>query len=78
MSTLIKVFPATHHSTFFLKSGYMNEKRVIDLMHRLDHYICGRLNQQEIDKLWIEFLREPEWFKIFETDIQLRWLLNTN
>ena len=56
----------------------MNEKRVIDLMHRLDHYICGRLNQQEIDELWIEFLIEPEWFKILETDIQLRWLLNTN
>ena len=51
---------------------YMNEKRIIDMMQRIDLYIRGKLNQQEIDELWIEFLKEPEWYKIFETDLHIR------
>ena len=50
----------------------MNEKRIIGMMQRIDSYIRGRLNQQEIDELWMEFLKEPEWYKFFETEVHLR------
>ena len=53
----------------------MNETRIIDMMRRIDSYIHGRLNQQEIDELWMEFLKELEWYKIFETDLHLRSLI---
>jgi len=53
----------------------MNETRIIDIMQRIDSYIRGRLNQQEIDELWMEFLKEPEWYRVFETDLNLRGLI---
>ena len=56
-------------------TNYMNETRIIDMMQRIDSYIRGRLNQQEIDELWIEFLKEPEWYRIFETDLHIRSLI---
>ena len=52
----------------------MNEKRIIDMMQRIEKYILGKLTQKEIDELWIEFLKEPEWLKIAETEINLRAL----
>jgi len=56
----------------------MNETRIIDMMQRIDSYIRGRLNQQEIDQLWIEFLKEPDWYSKFETDLHLRSLIRKN
>jgi len=53
----------------------MNEKRIIDMMQRIEKYILGKLTQKEIDELWIEFLIEPEWYSIFETDLHLRSLI---
>ena len=52
----------------------MNEKRIIDMMQRIEKYILGKLTQKEIDQLWIEFLKDPEWLKITETEINLRAL----
>lgn len=49
----------------------MREQKNIEMMHRIDDYICSRLSQVEIDELWIEFLREPEWFYYFETYLHL-------
>jgi len=40
----------------------------------IEAYILGRLNQKEIDELWIEFLRSPEWYDLFETELHLRSL----
>jgi hypothetical protein len=45
------------------------------MMSRIDAYVRGRLNQEEIEELWIEFLREPYWFRIFEVDVNLRALI---
>ena len=53
----------------------MNEKRIIDMMQRIEKYILGKITQKEIDELWIEFLIEPEWYSIFETDLHLRSLI---
>ena len=50
----------------------MNEKRIIDMMQRIEKYILGKITQKEIDELWIEFLKDPEWYSIFETELHLR------
>ena len=49
----------------------MNEERVIDIMKRIGAYIQGKLTQDEIDLLWIEFLKAPEWYEMFETELHL-------
>ena len=46
------------------------------MMQRIEKYIRGKLNQDEIDQLWVEFLKDPEWYSIFETDLHLRVLIN--
>lgn len=38
----------------------------------IEAYILGRLNQGEIDQLWMEFLRTPEWYDLFESELHLR------
>ena len=42
------------------------------MMSKIEDYILGRLNQKEIDELWIEFLKEPEWLSIVEIEVNLR------
>jgi len=32
----------------------------------IEAYILGKLEQRTIDLLWIEFLKEPEWYDVFE------------
>lgn len=49
----------------------MKQDRLINMMKRINDYIHGRLSQQEIDALWIEFLKEPEWYRLFETELHL-------
>ena len=52
----------------------MDEKRIIEMMCRIEAYVLGKLNQKEIDDLWIEFLKEPEWLGILEVEILLRYV----
>lgn len=42
------------------------------MMKRIEDYLLGRLNRQEIDELWIEFIKDPEWFDLFEIEASLR------
>lgn len=53
----------------------MNTDHKIELLKSIDKYIKGELNQDEIDELWIEFLRNPEVFSYFETEIHLQSLV---
>ena len=46
-------------------------------MKRIDQYIRGGLTQEEIDELWIEFIKKPEWYRIFETDLHIRSLIKS-
>lgn len=46
----------------------MTEKRIIEMMSKIENYIFGKLNHQEINNLWIEFLKEPEWLSILEIE----------
>ena len=41
-------------------------------MSRIDDYVRGRLVQEQIEDLWIEFLKDPYWFKISEVEVNLR------
>ena len=50
----------------------MTEKSIIEMMSRIDDYVRGRLTQEQIDELWIEFLKEPYWFRIFEIEVNIR------
>lgn len=50
------------------------EVRIIDMQKKIEEYILGRLSQDEIDALWMEFLKTPEWLCYLETEINLRVL----
>lgn len=49
----------------------MTEKEIIQEVER---YIKGELTGAEIDALWMEFLKNPEYYHLFETDLHLRHL----
>jgi len=42
-----------------------------DIYIRIERYIKGELSQDEIDSLWIEFIRDPDMFNYFETYVNL-------
>lgn len=46
----------------------MNEK---DIYIQISRYINGELNDSDIERLWEEFLRDPELFEYFETELNL-------
>ena len=50
----------------------MKKKDIIGIQKQIHAFIGGKLNQHEIDELWIEFLKDPDWYDIFETEIHLR------
>jgi len=52
----------------------MTENEIIRMQKLIEAYILGKLDQREIDLLWIEFLKKPEWYDIFETELYLRSL----
>ena len=41
------------------------------IQENIDRYISGELTRQEIDQLWIVFLKEPEWYSYFLTLLHL-------
>jgi hypothetical protein len=56
----------------------MEEERIIEMMQALHDYIQGRLSDKEEDDLWVEFLLEPHWYNIFETELHLTHLAADN
>lgn len=53
----------------------MNDQEKIQLQRKIEQYIKGDLSQDEIDELWIEFLKHPEWYNWFETKVHLHSLI---
>jgi len=49
----------------------MTEKQIIK---EIDRYINGELQPDEIDLLWEQFLKNPEYFEWFETELHLKKL----
>lgn len=46
----------------------MTEK---EISKQITRYINGELNDREEDRLWIEFLRNPKYYDLFETELNL-------
>lgn len=49
----------------------MSIKRQIQTQKQIDMYIKGKLAEEEIDKLWVKFLKAPELYDYFETELHL-------
>ena len=49
-----------------------NSSRDIDLEKQIDAYIKGNLSQEEVDELWIELLKNPDYIDLLETEIAVR------
>ena len=49
----------------------MREEKIIAMMQQIEDYVLGRLRPSEIDRLWIEFLKKPEWYSYFLALIHL-------
>lgn len=43
-----------------------------EILVRIDRYIRGELREEEKERLWKEFLRKPEYYHWFETELHLR------
>ena len=43
----------------------------MEALDAIEKYIHGELNQDEIDLLWIEFLKDPDLFYYFKTLVHL-------
>jgi len=46
----------------------MTEK---EIYRQIPRYINGELNEEQEDQLWVEFLKEPKYFKRFELELNL-------
>lgn len=45
----------------------VGEWETIEVQEKIEKYVRGELTEKEEDKLWIEFLAEPEWYRYFDT-----------
>lgn len=48
------------------------EMRMIKMLERIEDYIFGKLNQEEFDALWIDFLKVLEWLDYLLIELKLR------
>lgn len=44
------------------------------MMSKIENYIFGKLNQKEINDLWIELLKEPKWMTMLETEVIVKYV----
>ncbi len=56
----------------------MKNKETIEISKRIDAYIRGNLSKNEIDELWLLFLKNPYYYELFETELHLRNLTQKN
>jgi len=42
-----------------------------DIQINIERYIRGELTQNEVDQLWIEFIRDPDLFYYFKTYLHI-------
>lgn len=50
----------------------MDQIQKKELLEKIDSYIKGNLPQEEIENLWIEFLKYPDMYRYFETEVQIQ------
>lgn len=49
-----------------------DREKEIDLLQRIDRYLNGELTEPEVDELWAEFLKEPEYLELMEAEAAAR------
>lgn len=49
-----------------------------ELERKIDLYICGRLNQEQIDALWVEMIENPAAYTYLKTSVALRSIIKDN
>lgn len=54
----------------------MSIEKQIQTQQQIVRYINGELPTEEIDKLWINFLKAPDWYEYFETELHLVAIFN--
>lgn len=47
-----------------------------ELERKIDLYICGRLNQDQIDALWVEMIENPSAYSYLKTTVALQKIAN--
>lgn len=53
----------------------MKNRESIEVLKQIDAYIRGKLSKREIDELWLQFLKNPYYYELFETELHLRNLI---
>lgn len=52
----------------------MDDSRDLNLEKQIDAYIKGRLNKEEVESLWIELLKRPDYIHRLETELSIKLL----
>lgn len=52
----------------------MDKSRDIELEKKIDAYIKGELSSKEVEALWVELLKKPEYIDLLETEIDVKRL----
>lgn len=53
----------------------MNNSRELEIRQRIDAYIKGRLNEEEIQDLWNEIAKNPELLDLLELEVNIKTLI---
>ncbi len=56
----------------------MNNSDIIECSKQIDSYVKGKLGHDEIDALWLKFLKNPVLYEYFEIELHLRSLILKN
>lgn len=56
----------------------MKNSEIIEYSRQIDSYLKGKLRRDEIDDLWLEFLKKPELYDYFEIELHLKNLILKN
>lgn len=53
----------------------MDNSRELEIRQRIDAYIKGQLNEEEIQELWNEFAKDPELLDVLELEVNVKAII---
>ena len=54
-----------------------NSSRDTNLEKEIDAYLKGNLSEEEVDQLWVELIKNPEYIDLLETEIAVKQILES-